>query len=77
MPAPTVDIHAHFYPQSMLDLLADRGYARGTTYASAAPEALSHAAARRYALHDLAFTDVATGNGLSIPRRSSRVLAHG
>ena len=59
MPAPTVDIHAHFYPQAMLDVLVGRGYARGTTYASAAPEALLNAGARRYALHDAAFTDLA------------------
>ena len=60
MPAPTVDIHAHFYPQAMLDVLAARGYARGTTYASAAPDALGKAGARHYALHDAAFTDLAT-----------------
>ena len=59
MSAPTVDIHAHFYPQAMLDLLVERGYSRGTTYASAAPEALDQGGARCYALHDAAFTDPA------------------
>ena len=59
MTALTVDIHAHFYPQALLDVLTGRGYSRGTTYASAAPEALTSAGARRYAIHDAAFTDLA------------------
>jgi aminocarboxymuconate-semialdehyde decarboxylase len=73
MHAPTVDIHAHFYPQALLDLLVERGYARGTTYASAAPEALTNAGARRYALHDAAFTDL----GVRLQRMDAqRVAVH-
>ena len=71
MTAPTIDIHAHFYPQAMLDHLAGRGYARGTTYASAAPEPLADAGARRYALHDAAFTDV----GLRLERMDAQRVA--
>jgi aminocarboxymuconate-semialdehyde decarboxylase len=52
----TVDIHAHFYPSPYLDALAERGYPRGTVYATGAPDA---AGARRYAAHDAAFTDLA------------------
>ncbi|MCC7483458.1 MAG: amidohydrolase family protein [Burkholderiales bacterium] len=54
--APTVDIHAHFYPSACLDLLAGRGYPRGTVHATGVPGA---AGARRYAVHDAAFSDIA------------------
>jgi aminocarboxymuconate-semialdehyde decarboxylase len=66
MPATTVDIHAHFYPPAYLDLLAERGFPRGTVYATGAPDA---AGARRYATHDAAFTD--------LPLRLARMDAQG
>ena len=55
MSTPAIDIHAHFYPSACLNLLADRGYTRGTIYATGAPDA---AGARRYAVHDAEFTDI-------------------
>jgi aminocarboxymuconate-semialdehyde decarboxylase len=57
MSVRTIDIHAHFYPQAYLDLLADAGYPRGTTYASAGAAAASPSS-QRYAIHDSAFTNI-------------------
>lgn len=58
MSSPVVDIHAHFYPQDYLEVLVRHGYPRGTTYATAAPQAQPGPKARRYGLHDAAFTEL-------------------
>jgi len=58
MSSPVVDIHAHFYPQRYLDVLAGYGYPHGTTYATAAPDDLVGSRGRRYGVHDAAFTDI-------------------
>ena len=59
MPTRTVDIHAHFYPTTYLDALVNAGYPHGTRYASAPADAGEDPAARRYAMHEPAFTDIA------------------
>jgi len=69
MPSPVIDIHAHFYPQSLLDVLAACGYPRGTTYATAAAHAPPGPGSRRYGMHDTAFT--------ALPERIARMNAQG
>lgn len=60
MPDPVVDIHAHFYPQTYLDLLVECGYPASTTYATASPRMLADRQGRRYAQDDAAFTRLET-----------------
>jgi aminocarboxymuconate-semialdehyde decarboxylase len=59
MRSPTVDIHAHFYPDAYLDALVSAGYPLGTRYASAPADAAEDPQSRRYAMHEPAFTDIA------------------
>ena len=60
MPARTVDIHAHFYPSAYLDALVEAGYPQGTRYALGPANVAAGPQSRRYAMHDDAFTDIAT-----------------
>ncbi len=59
MAAPSViDIHAHFYPQSYLDLLESCGYPRDTVYSTADPAKPDVPGARTHKLRDRAFTEL-------------------
>ncbi len=58
MNTPTVDIHAHFYPDAYLDTLTVEGYPRGTRYATTAADAAGSSSARHYSMQDTAFTDI-------------------
>src|ERR1043166_1709324 len=59
MPNPTViDIHAHYYPESYMRVLADHGYPFGTVYSNAAPNEVDNAGATSYKRPDSAFTDL-------------------
>ena len=60
---PVIDIHAHFYPEPYLDLLVQAGYPPGTRYALGPADAPEGPQSRRYAMHDDAFTDIATRIG--------------
>jgi aminocarboxymuconate-semialdehyde decarboxylase len=56
---PVVDIHAHFYPESYMQVLAQHGYSPGTIYSDAAPADASSKSAHTYKRPDPAFTDIA------------------
>ena len=56
---PVVDIHAHFYPKSYMQVLAQHGYSPGTIYSDAAPADASSKSAHTYKRPDPAFTDIA------------------
>ena len=58
MSVRTVDIHAHFYPATDLDTLADEGYRRGAIYATTATNADASPSAQHDSVHDMAFTDI-------------------
>jgi aminocarboxymuconate-semialdehyde decarboxylase len=55
---PVIDIHAHFYPQSYLDLLERYGYPRDTVYSTADPAKPDAPGARTHKLRDRAFTEL-------------------
>lgn len=56
--APVIDIHAHFYPQSYLDLLRSAGYPTDTVYSTADPAKPDDPRARTHKLRDRAFTEL-------------------
>jgi aminocarboxymuconate-semialdehyde decarboxylase len=53
-----VDIHAHYYPETYLQLLQANGYPPGTVYSTAQAADVGEPGARTYKVHDLAFTDL-------------------
>jgi aminocarboxymuconate-semialdehyde decarboxylase len=55
---PVIDIHAHFYPQSYLDLLQAHGYAPDTVYSTASPGQPDEPGTRTHKLRDRAFTEL-------------------
>ena len=58
MTSAIVDIHAHYYPETYLQLLEAHGYPPGTVYSDAPPAQATHAGSRTYKVHDRAFTDL-------------------
>ena len=56
--APVIDIYAHFYPQSYLDLLKSAGYPPDTVYSTADPANPNDPNARTHKLRDRAFTEL-------------------
>ena len=55
---PTIDIHAHYYPESYMQVLAQYGYPYGTVYSNAAPADAAAPGAASYKRPDSAFTDL-------------------
>lgn len=55
---PVIDIHAHYYPESYMQVLADYGYPYGTVYSNAAPADAAAPGAASYKRPDSAFTDL-------------------
>jgi len=58
MSSAIVDIHAHYYPETYLQLLQTHGYPPGTVYSNAQPAHAEEAGARTYKVHDRAFTEL-------------------
>ena len=56
--ALVIDIHAHYYPESYMQVLADYGYPYGTVYSNAAPADAEEPGATSYKRPDSAFTDL-------------------
>ena len=55
---PIIDIHAHYYPESYMQVLAQYGYPYGTVYSNAAPADAQTPGATSYQRPDSAFTDL-------------------
>jgi aminocarboxymuconate-semialdehyde decarboxylase len=53
-----IDIHAHYYPETYLQLLQAHGYPRDTVYSNAEPTHAGEPGARTYKVRDRAFTEL-------------------
>ncbi|MBI1990023.1 MAG: amidohydrolase, partial [Betaproteobacteria bacterium] len=53
-----IDIHAHYYPESYMQMLVQYGYPYGTVYSNAAPADAEAPGATSYKRPDSAFTDL-------------------
>jgi aminocarboxymuconate-semialdehyde decarboxylase len=53
-----IDIHAHYYPETYLQLLQAHGYPGDTVYSNAEPTHAGEPGARTYKVHDRAFTEL-------------------
>src|SRR5690242_6943152 len=53
-----IDIHAHYYPESYLELLRRHGYPADTVYSNASVGALEEPGKHTYKLRDRAFTEL-------------------